>query len=218
MTVELELEVPTGPVRVVSIPSTFVDSLLILGPAYLCGYSIRDAQAEAGAQVEGQVTSPAAGAVIVTSAALAAGTYDINWTVALQGTVAAADANNFQLVAGGSNVVASVNAGAVGSFPQVPARVTVTAGQTIQVKAIAIGTVGAVYLASVEAIPANIAQSVAELQDGNNPLAELSVPPVAADTRWFSDHGLWVRNRINYHPVSGLLTGAIYVRYSRHTG
>ena len=218
MTVELELEIPVGPVRVVPIPSTFTDQLLFAGPGFLCGYSIRDAQGDAGTQVEGQVTSPAAGAVIVTSAALAAGTYDINWTVGLQGTLAAADANNFQLVAGGANVVASINQGVAGNYPQVPARVTVVAGATIQVKAIALGTVGAVYLASVEAIPVNLATSIVELQDGNNPLAELSVAPNSADTRWFSDHGLWIRNRINYHPIAGLLTGALYVRYHRLTG
>lgn len=115
----------------------------------------------ASTTTEGSVTSPAAGATI-TSQALAAGTYTVSWSVQLSGTLAAADANNFGLYNGATLVATSLNTATAGTYPQPTVTVVIPGGgATLAIKAIALGTVGAVYTAQltqtlqpVAAIPA----------------------------------------------------------------
>lgn len=110
------------------------------------------------AQNEGSVTSPAANAAIVTIAiaSLAPGWYTVNWTVELDGTVGAADQNNFILkgpgLGGGLN---SVNDPLVGRYPQNSVSMFVPAGNAtaLSVRAVAAGTLNAVYSAQITIVP-----------------------------------------------------------------
>src|SRR5215471_18419592 len=98
MTDSLDILVVAGPIRGVPFPATAVDVDVIQGPCVLNGWSFRDAAGELALEASGSVTSPAAGVTIATTASLPAGTYVVSWEVQLAGTLAAADANNFQLV------------------------------------------------------------------------------------------------------------------------
>jgi hypothetical protein len=103
----------------------------------------------ASTTTSGQQTSPGAAATI-TSQALAAGTYVVQWTVVLSGTLGAGDANNLQLTNGATQVAVSLNAGAAGTYIQQTATVVVPAGgATVAVKSIAAATVGGTYAAQM---------------------------------------------------------------------
>lgn len=110
----------------------------------------------------GQVTSPGAAAVIAT-VNVPPGTYQISWTVTLEGTTATADANNFELTIFGQGVVAtSVNGSAAGTVaPQITLIKNVGTGTgQVAVKSIAAGTVGAIYGAQLEVVPATVPGSL----------------------------------------------------------
>lgn len=95
----------------------------------------------------GSVTSPAAFTIFDT-VSVTPGTYTVNWTVTLAGTVGAPEANNFGLVLGSGPTLAapSVNTGAVGTYPQAPVTFTVTRNDTITIKSWAnAATAGAIY-------------------------------------------------------------------------
>lgn len=100
----------------------------------------------------GSVTSPAAGATIAQTAFLAEGWYDVTATVFLTGTVAAADANNMQYQNGTATPTLPVV-----PADNVPTTVTVrsffTTNQRAKIVAVAAGTVGSVYNASIVATP-----------------------------------------------------------------
>ena len=215
---EIDVSIVTGIVQAIPIPATFTDVLMLNGPCSLHGYSIRDVTQTAGLSNEGAVVSPGAGATIVQITGVPIGTWLVEWEVSLQGAAAAADANNFQITGPGWGTLNSINPGAAGTYPQDNIEETSNAVGTWKIVAIGAGTVGITYAAQLTLLPVSAGESVAELQDGNNPLMELSVGGNQADTRWFGDSGLWVRSRINYHPVSGQITGSIFARFSRHTG
>jgi len=218
MTVEISIDYESEPVRAIPVPATFVDVVLLNGPCELCGWSMRDTTATIPQDNSGSVTSPGANATITSLTGLAAGTYQVTWQVELSGTLAAADANNFALKHNGVIVLQSENLAVAGVYPQVTAEIVVAAGDSISITSIAAGTVGAVYTAQLSLQSGLTITSVAEFQDGNNPLGETSATPGALDTQWFGQRGLHVRNRINFHPVSGLLTGTIYARFTKNTG
>lgn len=215
---ELETFFDPNPVRAIAIPPTFADVVLINGPCSFCGFSVRDASADIPAENTGQVTSPGAGASIISLGSLQAGTYRVNWQVGLSGTLAAGDANNFRLQHNSAPLLISENPAVAGSYPQVEAEVSVSSGDSINIVAIAAGTVGAVYEASLSIEPVTITNGAAEFQDGNNPLAETAVAANASETEFFGTDGMHVRNRLNYHPISGILTGVVYVRFQKNTG
>jgi len=98
----------------------------------------------------GSSTSPAAGHVIVAGPWVPPGTYTVNWTVTLSGTLSAADVNNFQLKIGTTVVATSVNLGAAGAYPQAPVIIT-SPGAALSVSNIGTATTGAVCAVSVPA-------------------------------------------------------------------
>lgn len=102
----------------------------------------------------GTGATPGAGTVVSTQS-LSAGTYLLSWTAALQTAAAAGDANNFGLYGGaGTTLLAtSVNAGAVGSYPQAAVSYYTGTSATINVKNIAAGSTGSVYTASLTVLP-----------------------------------------------------------------
>lgn len=142
-----------------------------IGPSQqLTGYadlaSVTPVQAPESHNTEGSVTSPAAGGAIC-SLALPSGGWTLGWQVQLGGTVAAGDANNFQLKQGTTVLDSSINPGAVGGpWPQLPVETQIpVGGATVSVNANAIGTVGAIYSAQLVASPANVMQLQVQIPD-----------------------------------------------------
>lgn len=179
---------------------------------------MREAQGGAPASVENQVLSPGAGATIATLTSLGGGIYVVAWTVQLIGAAAAADQDNFKLVSSSGLSVPSLNPGAAGVYPQDGAEAGVGIGGSISVQAIAAGTVGVTYAAQITVQPSGNVVAAGVFQDGNNDLAETSASTGGFDTQITTGAGIHVRNRINFHPLSGLMAGVAYVRYAKLTG
>lgn len=208
------VDVVAGNVEAIGVPVTSVDQLIISSDGMLHGWSLREASGDTPSQVTGQVVSPGAGATIAQLTGLAAGQYNVTWQVELTGAAAAGDANNFQLKSSSGQTFNSVNAGAAGQYAQIQAELTVGANGTISVVAIAAGTAGVTYGAQIAVEPLAIADAVVELQDGNNPLGEISLGANQSQTQWFGDNGVVIANRINLHVVSGVVTGAVFCTYN----
>lgn len=136
----------------------------------------------------GSVTSPGAGATIASISSVAllaaapAGTlWIVQWTVGLDGTLAAADRNNFQLTSPlGTQIERSVNPIVAGTYPQPTVDMITGNGGTagINVQAIGGGTVGAVYSADITATPAEGAGCLAEFYAGDLPDAGGTTFPI----------------------------------------
>jgi hypothetical protein len=95
----------------------------------------------------GSITSPGTYQIFL-SVPVSPGTYTVSWSVSLSGTVGAAEANNFAIgTNSGSGVTTqSVNAGAVGTYPQNPVTITTTGADSIVIKSWgSTPTTGAVY-------------------------------------------------------------------------
>lgn len=147
-----------------NIPATTIDPIRIADrdphryKFWICNENLPVQPGAAGTQgasttTVGSVTSPAADAII-TSQALAAGTYTVGWTVQLSGTLAAGDANNFVMESNAVQVAQSLNSAAAGTYVQPPVTVVIPAGgATVEIEALAIGTVGAVYSAVMTVTP-----------------------------------------------------------------
>lgn len=211
MTVEVNIDVETGPVSAIPVPVTAVDYLVINAPCRYCGYSLREAGNELPVDAEGSVTSPAANQVIAQLTGLPAGTYTVNWEVSLAGTLAAADANNFGLTNGAETVTGSVNPAVAGSYPQVPSEIVVTAGSTVAIEAGGAGTAGAIYSAQISLTPVIVADAVVEIRDGNQPLAVFSAGAGGSETEYSGKYGVKVMSSITVHVVQGTVTGVVYV-------
>lgn len=211
MTADIDIDIVTGLVRVVPVPVTSVDVLVINGPVRLCGWSLRESSGDAPTQVEGSVVSPGAGATIAQLAGLPAGEYTVAWSVQLIGAAAAADEDNFQIAPSSGAAIAALNAGAAGQYPQPDVTVDLGANGSITVTAIGAGTVGVTYDAQITITPTLAPSAVVEFRDGDNPLGESSMTARGVDTRMFGRDGIHVRNQINLHVVQGVVTGSVYV-------
>jgi hypothetical protein len=103
-----------------------------------------------GIRIDGTVTSPTAGQNICSVSGLPNGSYQLEWTVELSGTLTAGtDNDNFKVAANGADVAQSSNLAVAGTYPQEPVDFTQETGANVSIQAIAAGTVGAVYQASV---------------------------------------------------------------------
>jgi len=213
MDVNIDVTVEAGPVRPLPVLPTSVDTTVLTGDGYLYGWSFREASGDLPSENEGSVTSPTAGQTIATITGLAAGTYLAQWQAGLAGTLAAADANNFSLVPSSGPATGSVNLAVAGNYQQEPVEVTVNAGGSVKVTAIALGTVGAVYSAQLTLIPQQATDAVVEVRDGNEPIGESSMGLNGVDTQMFGDPGMRIRNQIVVHVVTGTVTGTVYARF-----
>lgn len=211
MSADTSFSVVTGYVCPVPVPVTAVDVSELNGPCVLYGWSLREASGDTSQQNEGSVTSPAALQTIVTLTGIPAGNYSIEWTVELAGTLAAGDANNFELKDSAGNVLQSVNLAVAGQYPQQPVEATLAASSSVTIEALAVGTVGAVYSAQLVITPASITDAQAEIRDGNQPLGESGMPVGGSDTQFFGAPGVTVRNTVTLHVVSGIVTGVVYI-------
>jgi hypothetical protein len=210
VTINIDIEVETGPIVPIPVPVTAVDIAILNAPCKYYGFSLREASGDIPRDNQGTVTSPAAGATIATLAGLAAGNYTVSWVVGLAGTLAAPDANNFQLTVTGSPAEPSINLAVAGEYPQVNAEVTVPASGTISIQAIGIGTVGAVYTAQLAIQPSLVDEAQVEIRDGNQPLGECGLGIGGSETEYTGPPGIKVRNSITLHVVQGTVTGVVY--------
>lgn len=217
MTAELDITVVTDQIRGVPVPVTAVDVTPIQGPCTLFGWSLREASGELALEASGSVTSPGATTTIATTASLPAGTYQVAWTVELAGTLAAADANNFQLVDSAGVVVGSVNGSGAGVYPQGAVQVTTTVAGAVLVRSNAAGTVGAIYSAQVEVTPSLTPAAIVELQDTGQPLGESAMAAQGFNTEVMPGSGLHVTGQVKVHVISGTVTGVLYVRFDKQS-
>ena len=213
--VEIDIDVTVGGVLAIPVASTSTDATPFPGSGNLAGWSLRDATTAIPNESSGTVVAPGAGAVIAQLTGLPAGEYEVTWTVGLAGAAAAADANNFELFDTAGNVIQSINPGLAGDYPQNNAVITVTAGQTIGVKAIGAGTAGVTYSADLTIDPTQFPETVVEIRDGNNAIGEVSFLSERSSSQWFGPQGPYLNTGVTIHVVSGAVTGSIYVVPSR---
>lgn len=119
-----------------------ITSVIITGPA-------TSSTAAASGGNAGNVTSPAAGATVVSTGALT-GLYNVTVTVYVSGTVGAGDNDNMQLVFGST----VINLADTTTPITVPFQVN-PGGNGLSVKVVNLGTVGSVYHASITFVPAS---------------------------------------------------------------
>lgn len=207
---EVEVNVTVGGVKPLTVPLTSTATTPISGGGWLAGWSIRDGVADSSSAVENAVVAPGAGATIATITGIAAGTYTVEWNVALQGAAAAADANNFQLLNGVTVIAGSVNPGAAGEYPQANVVAIIPAGGSVTVKAVGAGTAGVTYSAQIALIPNGLIETVVEITSGQDVLGEITVRDLDSLTQWFGPDGPCFVDGITLTAVSGAFRGCIY--------
>lgn len=209
---ELDVDISFGAVNVFNVLDTTVSELIVSGVACLCGWSLRTTSVQSSQEVEGAVVSPGAGAAIATLA-LPQGEWSISWQVELSGTLAAGDINNLQLKQAAVVLLNSVNGNVVGQpYPQSPVTVSIPlGGANVTVNAIAAGTVGSNYAATIVASPVS-AVAIAEITSNGSPVGEISLPVGAANSQSFGHNGIRVPNDITISILSGSFRGAVYWR------
>ena len=215
---ELQVEVSLGHIRAIPVSNPASGTVVLAGPGELMGWSFRESGAEVGSSAEGSVVSPAANTPIVSLGTLPVGVYTISWEVQLIGAAAAADQDNFKLLAGLTVLSTSLNAGAAGQYPQTTVQFQLTSAQIVQIQSIGAGTVGVTYAAQLAAAPVTAGQAVLELQDGNSPLAEISAGIAGSLSEWYGPEGIRFYNQIKCVPIAGQMIGAIYARFGRAHG
>lgn len=208
---EIDIDVRLGGITPVTVLPTSTDVTILPGAGRLVGWSLRDVNATVPKAASGSVTGPAASAVIVTLTGLAAATYDVEWTVGLNGAATAADADNLRLSSSSGDILTSVNPGAQGSYPQPDAQVTVAANGSIDVYAIGAGTAGIVYSADITLSATAEVNTICEFLNGPNVIGECAFFNDRTDTRSISGDGVIASQSIVLHVVSGTVTGAVYV-------
>lgn len=215
---QIEIDVVAGEIRPVPVLATTADVVVLGAPARLCGWSLRDAAGDVPLTATGQTVAPGAGGSITSALSPGAGLYVAKWTVELEGPAVAADADNFRIQFTGGAAIPSLNPGAAGVFPQVDQEIQIPAGGSASIAAIAAGTAGVTYRATLQLTPSAVPDTVVEVQDGNMPLGEISFGGDVVDTRWFGIAGVHVAQQIKLHVISGVVTGTIYARFDRLTG
>lgn len=158
----------------------------------------------AAAAAQGQANAPAAGATIATLAAasIVPGTYLINWSVNLSGTLAAADVDNFKLKSASVALITSSNPDVAGEFPQVqfgPIRLDGTTN--VSVAAVGAATAGSIYGADLSLVPVpsdqvSLYREVAGAGGGNpeNLLWTFTPPGTSPGPTWNPGGGLIMRS------------------------
>lgn len=212
---EIDIDVRLGGIISESVQPTSADVTILQGGGRLAGWSLRDASSTVAMEASGNQVAPAAGTDIAALTGLPAGTYTIEWTVALQGAAAAGDANNFQLYDTAGNILASVNPGAAGEYIQPNAEVTIAGGSKIAVKNIAVGTAAVTYSVSLVLSPTIEVQTVVEFQDNADIKGEVAFVTRDSSTEHFGSDGPPINGKLVLHVVSGTVTGCVYFIPSR---
>lgn len=208
---EVDVAVTLGGVLPITVPATSTSQDVLQGGGILAGWSLRDASGDVPTSVTGSVVAPAAGATIIATGALPAGTYDVTVTVGLQGPAAAGDANNFQLFNGATLVGTSVNPGAQGEYPQPTVGLTVAQNGVLTVKALGAGTAGVTYSATIDVNPTLFVETIVELSSGGNVMGEVSLETNKSDTEHFGTNGPIIEQKLTLTVVQGIVKGCVYI-------
>lgn len=211
----INVEFNETPMRGIPIPLTATDVTVLTGPGVLYGWSIREASGDTAQTVENSAVAPVAGATIASISGILAGTYNVTWTVELLGAAAAGDQNNFQLTVSGNPNVVSLNNGAAGQYAQINEQVVLAAGSVVSVKAVGAGTAGVTYAVQLSVTPVVQYEAVVEIQDGGQPLAELSMQVNSTNSEAIGAPGLTISNQIKIHVVAGIVTGVVYAVFDK---
>lgn len=198
--------------RPIAVPATTAPNSVdvITSPCRLAGWSLAAGNLAPGAK-RGTITSPAAGAVVLSFGTVPAGEYILNWQVELSGTLAVADQDNFAVSQAGSNVVVSVNEPTANVFQQEPITILIPAGgATLRILANALGTVGAVYTA--QATLTQVASAQATITDGGTTLGQVGLAQGFSDTQIMPEDGVYVASKITISVQDGTLQGCIWVK------
>jgi hypothetical protein len=161
-------------------------------------------------QNSGSVTTPGAGATIVSITNPTASDLQVVWQVQLTGTPSGTDRNNFQLLNGAAVVLASINGGSSGIFTQPNVVITVPAGGTVSIQAIGAATVGAVYSAQIVA-SVLAGGSIGQILDAGQVVGVTSTGADQLDTEWLGDEGVYVGTSIAVKATVGALSGCVYI-------
>jgi hypothetical protein len=212
---EVNVDITVGGCLPFTVVPTSADATIMPGAGTLNGWSLRDVTPDVPSENSGQQVAPVANTIIAQLTGLAAGTYQIQWTIGLQGPAAAADANNFKLNANGVQIETSVNPGAAGEYVQPVTEVTVTAGQSVSIQNIGAGTAGVTYSATLTISPTFELEAVAQLLDNNASIGEITFQGERAQSQWFGTDGPIIQGGLVLHIVKGTITGAIYITPSR---
>ncbi|SRR6266851_671806 len=107
-----------------------------------------------GLTAYGRVVAPLAAGVIAQVISLPVGTYDVEVETSFGATVAAGDEDNMQLVVSGAALNKLINPPVANGVPNTfrVRRIFVFAGTSIQIQAVAGGTVGSIYKAQISAV------------------------------------------------------------------
>jgi hypothetical protein len=201
-----------GPAKRSFLPAGFTNGQVFTGLGILLGFSAENSGAtDNSLDAAGQVTGPAANAVIA-SLVLPAGTYVVSWQVGYgPGAVAAVENDNMQLRGVPTPLTALIQPVANVEAAQTPVTFT-TAGTTISVNAIAAGTATAQYEAQMVATPvvAGFARLYDSSQGTANQLASSYLGQVGSETEWFGDAGVQLLRGLFVAVTSPSIAIAVY--------
>lgn len=198
--------------RALTVPSLSgpASQTLITAPCRLKGWSLLATGAPAS-EADASVPNPGAGAVIVGTVSLPAGDYLVEWTVELEGTVAAGtDNDNFQLRANAATAATSLNPGVIGTYPQQSLTIRLTAAGTIVIRAAILATVGATYRAQIIATPA--APASAQILDSGQVVGSFGAQFGFSDTEFLDEEGVYVSTSLAVSVIQGTVSGCLYVK------
>lgn len=188
-------------------------SQLVSGPKRLLGWSVVSGAAST-TEAAAQVTSPGATTTIVQLTGLPAGDYSVSWNVELGGTLAAADANNIQLLNGVTVVLQGEALAVAGLYPQPGVVITVPAAGSITVQTIGAATVGAVYRSQL-VVSLLAGGAIGSVLDGAQTVGVISTGQDQVDVQWMGDDGIYIGTAVAVLATVGKLSGCIYVRDTR---
>lgn len=212
-----DIEFVQGDIYAIPLAQSLSDTLLVNGPCRLNGWSLRVEGVSTPQEFEGSAVAPLAGGNVLAPQGVPDGVYDVSWQVQLIGPAAAADQDNFKLVLPDGKTLISANPGAAGTYPQEGVQTSAFVGGQVSVVAVGAGTAAVTYVAQVTFTPSKGVSTRVEIQDGNQPLGEVSILEDQTDTRWFGVPGIRVRQRVFCHVITGLPSGCVYVTLDRPT-
>lgn len=197
----------------IAIPATTGPATVTLNTAAarLHGWSVTTGDVTASSAT-GTQTSVTAGQVICSATNVAQGEYTIQWQVQLSGAPAAADINNFGLYVNNVLIATAVNRAAAGQYIQASIPVNVPAGGvTVAIKAIGNGTATIAYDAGFALTNGPSAEGF--LGASTIALKVFALTPLASDTMWIGEEGLYIPNDLVLVVNSGTLSGSVWIKH-----
>lgn len=212
---EIFVEPDWGPVRAIDMASLVPGNRVISGPARLMGWSVRDGSGAVNLADSEQDLPATAGFTLGTVTLTGDGKYDVNWEVGFNPAPLVTDAFNVQLLQNAAVLLTCRCSVAAGQYPQTSLKVTGRKNDVLTIVPIVNGGAGITYFGSISAGISDTSESVVELRDGNQALAEMKSPTAGAASVWLGPQGILIANQITAVNILGALSGSIFVQYYR---